>query len=51
LNPLDFYLWKHLKALMYAALVDNEDFTTALWMPVRISATTAASLNGCGGPW
>jgi hypothetical protein len=20
-------------------------------MPVRISATTAASLNGCGGPW
>jgi hypothetical protein len=25
LNPLDFYLWKHLKALMYAAPVDNEE--------------------------
>jgi hypothetical protein len=22
-----------------------------LWMPVRLSATTPVSLNGCGGPW
>jgi hypothetical protein len=26
-------------------------FTIALWMPVRLSATTPESLNGCGGPW
>jgi hypothetical protein len=24
LNPLDFYLWRHLKTLVYAAPVDNE---------------------------
>jgi hypothetical protein len=25
LNPLDFYLWEHLKPLVYAAPVDNEE--------------------------
>jgi hypothetical protein len=25
--------------------------TTAVWMPVRLSASTLASANGCGGPW
>jgi hypothetical protein len=30
---------------VYAAPVD-----IALWMPVRLSATTPASLSGCGGP-
>jgi hypothetical protein len=25
LNPLDFYLWVHLEALLYAALIDNEE--------------------------
>jgi hypothetical protein len=25
LNPLDFYLWGHLKTLVYAAPVDNEE--------------------------
>jgi hypothetical protein len=25
LNPLDFYLWRHLKSLVYAAPVDNEE--------------------------
>jgi hypothetical protein len=25
LNPLDFYLWRHLKPLVYAAPVDNEE--------------------------
>jgi hypothetical protein len=25
LNPLDFYLWGHLKALVYAAPLDNEE--------------------------
>jgi hypothetical protein len=24
-NPQDFYLWRHLKALIYAAFVDNEE--------------------------
>jgi hypothetical protein len=44
LNPLDFYLWGQLKALAYAAPVDNEEaLTIALWMPVRLSATTPAS--------
>jgi hypothetical protein len=41
LNPLDFYLWEHLKTLVYAAPVDNEDhLNIALWMPVRLSVTT-----------
>jgi hypothetical protein len=25
LNPLDFYLWGHLKTLVYAAALDNEE--------------------------
>jgi hypothetical protein len=25
LNPLDFYLWRHLATPVYAALVDNEE--------------------------
>jgi hypothetical protein len=25
LNPLDFYLWEHLRTLVYAAPVDNEE--------------------------
>jgi hypothetical protein len=50
-NPLDFYLWEHLKSLGYAAPADIErHFNIALWMPVRLSATTPASLNGYGGP-
>jgi hypothetical protein len=44
LNLLDFYLWGHVHILVYAALVDNEE------VPVRLSATTPVSLNGCGGP-
>jgi hypothetical protein len=24
-DPLDFYLWRHLKTLVYAAPVDNEE--------------------------
>jgi hypothetical protein len=52
LNPLDFHPWGHLKILVYAAPVDNEEaLTIALWVPVRISATTLASLNGWGSPW
>jgi hypothetical protein len=51
LNPLDFYLCGHLKTLVYAAPFDNErHFTIALWMLVRLSATTPESLNGFGGP-
>jgi hypothetical protein len=50
-NLLDFYLWGHLKFLVYAALVDKKrHFTTKLLMSVRLSATTSAYLNGCGGP-
>jgi hypothetical protein len=38
--------------LVYSAPVDNEEaLTIALWMPVRLSATTPASLHGLGGPW
>jgi hypothetical protein len=48
LNPLDFYLWGHLRTLVCAAPVDNEE---ALWMPVRLSATAPESLHGCDGPW
>jgi hypothetical protein len=29
----------------------RETPTMALWMPVRLSVTTPASLNGCRGPW
>jgi hypothetical protein len=47
LNPLDFYLWEHLKSLVYATPVDSEE---ALWIPVRLSATTRTTLIGCGGP-
>jgi hypothetical protein len=46
LNPLVFYPWGHLNA----APVDNEEALHHR-MPVRLSATVPASLNGCGGPW
>jgi hypothetical protein len=46
-----FLLVATLKTLVNAALVDNEEARTiALWMPVRLSATTPASLNVCGSP-
>jgi hypothetical protein len=52
LNLRDFYLWGQLKSLVYAAPVDNEDALHHLfWMPVRLSPTIPASLNGGGGPW
>jgi hypothetical protein len=49
----DFYLWGHLKSVAYAAPVDNEEtlHTIALWMPVRLSPATLASLNGFCGLW
>jgi hypothetical protein len=51
-NPLDFYLWEHLKPRAYAAPDDNEETLHHLmWMLVRLSATTPTSLCGCGGPW
>jgi hypothetical protein len=43
LNPLDFYVWRHENPWV-AAPVDNEEAR------VRLSATTSASSNGCGGP-
>jgi hypothetical protein len=49
---LFFYLWGHLKTLMYAAPVDNEE---ALHHRTEDACLTIrkypASLNGCGGPW
>jgi hypothetical protein len=36
---------------MQLLLARERHFTIALWMPVRQSATTPASLNGCGVPW
>jgi hypothetical protein len=45
-------LWGHLKTFVYAALlVMKRHFTIALWMPVRLSTITQASLNGCSSPW
>jgi hypothetical protein len=44
LNSLDFYLWGHLKTLVLL-LTTKRHFTVALWLPVRLSATTPASLN------
>jgi hypothetical protein len=32
-------------------LTRKRHFTIALWMPVRLPATTPASLHGCGCPW
>jgi hypothetical protein len=50
-EPLDFYLWVHLKPLcMQLLLTAKRHFNIALWMPVRLSATAPASFNGCGGP-
>jgi hypothetical protein len=41
----------HLKPLyMQLLLTTKRHFTIALWAPVRLSATTPAALNGCGGP-
>jgi hypothetical protein len=41
LNPLDFYLWEYLSPLfMQLLLATKRHFTIALWMPVRVSATT-----------
>jgi hypothetical protein len=51
LNHLDFYLWGHLKTLVYAAPVDKkETLHRRVWTPVRLSVTAPASLNGCVGP-
>jgi hypothetical protein len=51
MNPLDFYLWEHLKALVCAAPVGSKKaFHHHIVMSVRLSATTPASLNGCDGP-
>jgi hypothetical protein len=36
---------------MQLLLIPKRHWTIALWMPVRLSATTLASFNGCGGPW
>jgi hypothetical protein len=49
LNPRNLYLWEHLNTLVYAAQMERH-FTIALWMPVRPSASTPVSLNGCGSP-
>jgi hypothetical protein len=51
LDPLDLYLWGQLKTLMQLPLTTKRHFTIALWMPVRLPATTPAPLNGCCGPW
>jgi hypothetical protein len=35
---------------MQVLLTTKRHFTITMWMPVRLSTTTPASLNGCGGP-
>jgi hypothetical protein len=47
LNPLDFYLWEHLKTLVYAAPVDNEE---ALHHRTVDACQTIRNCPGIGGP-
>jgi hypothetical protein len=52
LNTLDFTCGDPYKPLcMELFLTMKRQCTIALWMPVRLFATSPASLNGCGGPW
>jgi hypothetical protein len=51
LNPLDFYLWEQPVTLLCMQLLLTTKRHITLWMPVKLSATTPASLHGCGGPW
>jgi hypothetical protein len=48
LNYLDFYLWKHLISLVYAAPVDNEEALNR--RIVEACQTTPTSRNECDGP-
>jgi hypothetical protein len=45
LNPLDFYLWKHIKPLCMQFLLTTRRHFIALWTPVRLSATPPASFT------
>jgi hypothetical protein len=47
-NHLVLYLWERLNTLVYAAPADMKRHV-ALWMPVRLSATTRAFFNGRSG--
>jgi hypothetical protein len=47
-SPLDFYLWGHLKILVYAAHFDNEE--ALHHRIVDACQIIPASLDGCGGP-
>jgi hypothetical protein len=49
LNPSDFYMWVHLNPL-YMQLLFTTKRHIALWMPVRLSATTLESMKEFGGP-
>jgi hypothetical protein len=47
LNPLDLYLWGHLKPpCTLLLLTTKRHLTIALWTRVRLSATNPAFLNG-----
>jgi hypothetical protein len=50
LNPLDFYLCGHLKALVYAAPVDNEDALHRIVDACQTIRTYPGIFSGCGGP-
>jgi hypothetical protein len=50
LNPQDVYLCGYLKPSCMQLLLTTKRHI-AFWMPVRLSATTPPSVNGCGGPW
>jgi hypothetical protein len=52
LNPLDFYLWEHLKTLVYSAPNENEEtLHQRILMPVKPLATASEPLKGCHSPW
>jgi hypothetical protein len=54
-NPLDFYLWEHLKSLVYTATVDNEEalhcgcLSDCPHLPLHLCADAAAHDETCRG--
>lgn len=51
LSPLYFYIWGHLKPLVYSVLIEKEEhFANAFLMLVEPIATAPGPLKGCDSP-
>jgi hypothetical protein len=51
LNPFHFYLWGHLKTLLYSSPIGNEEtIHQGIFVPVKPFATTPGLLKGCDSP-